>query len=92
MQSPMAPKAMALANTYRIDRLVTDLLMPNVKGIETLRYFSMYIRFIPIVAVTGHTAYLLPARALGVTATIDKTRLIEQLLVVVQHTYWRIAC
>jgi CheY-like chemotaxis protein len=77
--------AIMYANKHQIDLLITDLVMPNTEGIETIRYFSKHFPTIPVVAVSGSRSFLQPAKALGAVATIDKTSVVEHLLGVVQH-------
>jgi DNA-binding NarL/FixJ family response regulator len=67
-----------------VDLVITDIVMPNREGIETIRYFSKALPNIPIVAVSGISSYLRPAKALGAAATLEKTSVIADLLGTVQ--------
>src|ERR1700722_5295690 len=67
-----------------VDLVITDIVMPNREGIETIRYFSKALPNIPIVAVSGISSYLRPAKALGAAATLEKTSVITDLLGTVQ--------
>jgi DNA-binding NtrC family response regulator len=73
------------AHRHQIDLLITDLVMPNAEGIETIRYFSKHFPAMPVVAVSGRRSYLQPAKALGAVATIEKTSVVEHLLGVVRR-------
>jgi DNA-binding NtrC family response regulator len=77
--------AMIHAHKDQIDLLITDLVMPNAEGLETLRYFSKHFPAMPVVAVSGSRSYLEPAKALGAVATIEKTKVFEDLLGVVRQ-------
>jgi len=77
--------AVALSRQNHIDLLITDLIMPNSEGIETIQYFSKHLPKVPIVAISGKSAYLVPAKVLGAAATLDKTCVFRDLLGVVQR-------
>jgi CheY-like chemotaxis protein len=78
-------KAVALSRQNHIDLLITDLVMPNSEGIETIQYFSKHLPKVPIVAISGKSAYLVSAKVLGAAATLDKTRVSEDLLSTVER-------
>jgi two-component system, chemotaxis family, chemotaxis protein CheY len=78
-------KAIAISREIQIDLLITDLVMPDSEGIETIRYFGKHLPNVPIVAISGKSAYLVPAKVLGAAATLDKTRVFEDLLAVVER-------
>jgi CheY-like chemotaxis protein len=77
-------EAILLARQSQIDLLITDIVMPNREGIETIRYFSKALPNVPIVAVSGNSSYLQPAKALGAAATLEKTAVSADLLCTVQ--------
>jgi CheY-like chemotaxis protein len=77
-------EAILLARKSQIDLLITDIVMPNREGIETIRYFSKTLPNVPIVAVSGKSSYLQPAKALGAVATLEKTSITVDLLRTVQ--------
>ena len=77
-------EAILLARKSQIDLLITDIVMPNREGIETIQYFSRALPNVPIVAVSGNSSYLRPARALGAAATLEKTSVMTDLLSTVQ--------
>jgi DNA-binding NtrC family response regulator len=77
-------EAMAFAGRNQIDLLITDIVMPNREGIETIQYFSKLVPKVPIVAVSGNGRYLRSAKALGAVATMEKTAVVADLLRIVR--------
>jgi DNA-binding NtrC family response regulator len=77
-------EAMAFAGSNQIDLLITDIVMPNREGIETIQYFSKLVPKVPIVAVSGNGRYLRSAKALGAVATMEKTAVVADLLRIVR--------
>jgi CheY-like chemotaxis protein len=73
-------EAITVARNRQIDLLITDIVMPNREGIETIQYFSKALPNVPIVAVSGSSRYLRSAKALGATATLEKTSVATDLL------------
>jgi CheY-like chemotaxis protein len=78
-------EAIAFASKNRIDLLITDIVMPNREGIETIQYFSKLVPKVPILAVSGSSRYLRSAKALGAFATLEKTATVPDLLHTVQN-------
>lgn len=76
----------------RFDLVITDLFMPEVEGIETIRLLRQDDVNVPIVAITGGPSlpagpgqrstpdYLRMARALGATDIVQKPFSLRQLL------------
>jgi CheY-like chemotaxis protein len=77
-------EAIAAARESQIDLLITDIVMPNREGIETIQYFSKALPNVPIVAVSGSSQYLRSAKALGAAATLEKTSVATDLLLFVR--------
>jgi CheY-like chemotaxis protein len=77
-------EAVLFAGNNQIDLLITDIVMPNREGIETIQYFSKLLPKVPIVAVSGNSSYLRPAKALGAVATMEKTAVVADLLRIVR--------
>jgi CheY-like chemotaxis protein len=77
-------EAMLFAGKNHIDLLITDIVMPNREGIETIQYFSKLAPKLPIVAVSGNSGYLRSAKALGAVATMEKTAVGVDLLRIVR--------
>ncbi len=68
-----------------VDLLITDLVMPEVEGIQTIRELRMSHPQLPIVAMSGsvHGSYLKTARLLGANRTIIKPIDAQELLATV---------
>ena len=65
--------------------LITDLVMPEREGIETIRQFILEFPHTPIVAISGMRDYLPVARALGAAAVLEKPIAYADLLQAVRH-------
>ena len=67
--------------------VITDIVMPDKEGIETIRDLRGKDRSIPILAISGDGApiYLLAANKLGATATLEKPFGADELLAVVEE-------
>ena len=78
-------EAIQRASGSQIDLVITDIVMPNREGIETIRYLSKALPNVPIVAISGNSSYLRPAKALGAAATLEKTAVAADLLGTVQR-------
>lgn len=68
-----------------VDAVVTDIIMPEKEGIETIREIRAANGAIPIVAISGggrnqYMEFLTIAKKLGATATLAKPFRKEQLL------------
>ncbi|MEQ8344621.1 MAG: response regulator [Sneathiellaceae bacterium] len=82
--------------TGRFDLVITDLFMPEVEGIETIRLLRQDNAEVPIVAITGGPSlpagsgqrampdYLRMARALGATDIVQKPFSLRQLIGLVE--------
>jgi CheY-like chemotaxis protein len=77
-------EAIGFASKNEIDLIITDIVMPNREGIETIQYFSKLVPRVPIVSVSGNSRYLRSAKALGAVATLEKTAIFQDLLHTVQ--------
>jgi CheY-like chemotaxis protein len=77
--------AVACARQHGVGLLITDLLMPESEGIETIRMFVREFPRIPIVAMSGMLEYLPMAKALGATAVLKKPIARAQLLQTVRN-------
>lgn len=67
-------EAFQISRTEKIDILITDLLMPEQEGIETIRQFRNVDPDVKIIAMSGapEPIYLHMARMLGADATLSK--------------------
>ena len=52
--------------------LITDLIMPEQEGIETIRHFVREFPGIPIIAISGNPDYLPAAKHLGAAVVLTK--------------------
>jgi len=64
--------AIAYAREHPVGLLITDLVMPEQEGIETIQHFVKGFPHIPIIAVSGMPEYLPMAKALGAAAVLEK--------------------
>lgn len=85
-----ARTAIAYLESNPIDMVITDLVMPEVEGIEIIMRVSHVHPTIPIVAISGEGAdgpeeYLSIARLLGAHRTLSKPFDCRQLLKVVDE-------
>jgi len=84
-----ARQALALLETNHFDLVITDLVMPDVEGIEIIMRVSQAHTPVPVVAISGEGAdgpeeYLGIARLLGATCTLPKPFDCRRLLQVVE--------
>ena len=78
-------EAMVLFRQFKPDGVITDLLMPERDGIETIMELRRHTPHVPIVAISGgfnamSSVYLKTAEQLGADAVLSKPFSIEQLL------------
>lgn len=82
---------MALFMHQRFDLVITDILMPNQEGLETIREMVAHNPAVKIIAVSGSGRdggmdYLRIAEAFGAVATLQKPFQPEDLLRLVRAT------
>ena len=82
-------EAMVLFRQNKPDGVITDLLMPERDGIETILEIRRHAPEIPIVAISGgfntmSSIYLKTAEQLGAAAVLSKPFSIEQLVTTVE--------
>jgi len=70
-------QAMRAIRACRPDLVITDLIMPNQEGIETIMQLRQYDPTVPIIAMSGggrlgNFDFLEMAQSLGATATLAK--------------------
>ena len=65
--------------------LITDLVMPEKEGFETMRQFIKEFPRMPMIAISGMPEYLPVARALGAAAVLEKPIAYADLLVAVRN-------
>lgn len=83
--------ALDLAKREQFDLVITDLIMPEKEGIETIMAFKKLHPATKIIAMSGGGAgvaardYLVIARSLGVTRTLVKPFSTQELMDTVSH-------
>ncbi|MEY2411298.1 MAG: hypothetical protein QOF48_3968 [Verrucomicrobiota bacterium] len=78
---------MELCRSLPVDLLITDLVMPGMEGMETIRRFHKEFPLIPIIAISGllHLGNVLDtAKLLGAVKTLAKPFKVEELLSIVK--------
>jgi len=78
-------KAMALLREETVDLVITDILMPDQEGLQTIRELRRDYPQIRIIAISGGGAvgpetYLQMAKRLGADRTLTKPFSIDELL------------
>jgi CheY-like chemotaxis protein len=75
-------EAVRLALRERVDVVITDLMMPNQEGLETIQILRQQAPVVAIVAISGafREEYLEIARKLGAEVALAKPMTPEQLL------------
>jgi CheY-like chemotaxis protein len=75
-------EAVRLAQIERVDVVITDLVMPNQEGLETIQILRRQAPEVAIVAISGafHPEYLEVARKLGAAVALAKPLTAEELL------------
>lgn len=83
--APNGRLACRLLEHERVDAVLTDLLMPEMDGIELITWMRREGYRLPVLMVSGansvyHTDYLSVCRDLGATATLEKPATSDMLL------------
>ena len=65
--------------------LITDLVMPEKEGIETMRQFIQEFPRMPMIAISGMPEYLPVAKALGAAVVLEKPIAYADLLQAVRN-------
>ena len=63
-----------------VDLLVTDIVMPNKEGIETIEDVRAAFPGVPVIAISSNAFYLQLSSLLGVNAVIEKPIQLSKLL------------
>jgi CheY-like chemotaxis protein len=82
-------EAIPLLTRHRFDLVITDLIMPEKEGIETISEIRRTDKHIPIVAISGGGRlgpgdYLQTARYIGADATLAKPFARQELLATIE--------
>ena len=65
-------QALAVLRAHPVDLLITDLIMPQGRGIEEITACRKEFPKLKIIAVSGVAAYLNVARRVGAHVTLEK--------------------
>ena len=78
---------LAMFKEYAPDLVVTDILMPELEGLDTIRSLKTMSPDLPIIAISGSTdsPHLQTALELGATETLRKPFKQEELLTAVSR-------
>ncbi len=81
-------KGLQLFHDHAIDLVITDILMPEIDGLEVVRTLRSFSPAIPIIAMSGggkrDLDFLVEAKEFGATQTISKPFPPEGLVVMVR--------
>ena len=85
LEATNGKQALVAARTGQVDLVITDLVMPEQEGLETIRTLRKEVAGIGIIAISGafRGEYLKPARRLGADAALNKPVSAELLLATV---------
>ena len=74
LEAPHGKVGTRMAATEKLDLVITDLVMPEQEGIETVRFFHEHHPNLPVIAISGalQGEFLKPASLLGAHATLRK--------------------
>ena len=77
--------AIAEMRQRQVALLITDLVMPEKEGIETMRQFIQEFPRLPMIAISGMAEYLPVAKALGAAVVLEKPIAYTDLLQAVRN-------
>ena len=75
-------EAKALIKARQFDVIVTDIVMDEGEGVETLKAVQESKLDTPVIAISGYPTYLRSIKTLGAAATLKKPFEIQELLTV----------
>ncbi len=78
-------EGLALSKSQYFDVVVTDIIMPEGEGVETLGWMAEQCPGMPVIAISGHRLYLDGIKDLGAAATLKKPFKIEDLIGVIRQ-------
>lgn len=80
-------KALEFYQDHQVDLIITDVLMPEIDGLEVVRALRRGRSTVPIIAISGGGAddldFLVEAEEFGATRTMSKPFSLEELVAVV---------
>ena len=81
-------RGLKLYQDHQVDLVITDVLMPEIDGLEVLRALRRLSSTLPIIVMSGGEArdldFLVEAQEFGATRTISKPFRPEELIDIVQ--------
>ena len=85
ISAPNGKNALEIAKEQAVHLVITDIIMPDKEGLETIRELTRELPDLPIIAMSGGgrnspEGYLATARILGADAAIEKPIRRESLL------------
>jgi PAS domain S-box-containing protein len=76
-------EGMTLIAANRFDVVVTDIVMEEGEGMETLGWIQKSNPEIPVIVISGHPVYLRGVKKMGATAAMKKPFRVEELIRVI---------
>jgi DNA-binding response OmpR family regulator len=76
-------EGLELAKDEHFDTVITDILMEDGEGMETLGWITKQCPGTPVIAISGQSEYLNKIKLLGATATLQKPFSIHELINVI---------
>lgn len=82
---PSGKNATKVYKTFKPDIIVTDIIMPDIEGLELISSLRAIDKNIPIIAMSGgsrrlDTSYLASAELIGANASLEKPFEEEELI------------
>jgi len=85
--APDGRKGLQLYHDHQVDLVITDILMPEVDGLEVVRTLRHLSPSLPIMVMSGGANrdldFLIEAKEFGATRTISKPFRLEEIVVMV---------
>ena len=88
IEAAQGRQGLALLRANKVDLVITDMVMPECEGVETIRAIRQENTAVPIIALSGAIGgddYLTAARFLGATKTMDKSAISDALIDAIEH-------
>ncbi len=82
-------EGLELVKSEKPDLIITDIVMPEMQGIEFITRLNKIKKYIPVIVMSGNTVgkeYLKTAKLLGAVASFEKPFDFEELKICVDET------